>query len=78
MPGRVKDFDTIALKGNFRLITGGTDGVVHISDPSKHSKKDIHEVKKVQINGREGRQISCLVRTYETERRITCKDIEVI
>jgi len=78
MPGRVKDFDTIALKGNFHLITGGTDGVVRIWDPSKDSEKDTHEVKKVRIHGGEGRQIGCLVGTYETESRITCKDIELI
>jgi len=72
MPGRVKDFDTIALKGNFHLITGGTDGVVRIWDLGKDSEKDTHEMKKVRIDGGEGRQIGCLVGIYETERRITC------
>ena len=56
MPGRVKDFDTIALKGNFHLITGGADGVVRIWDPSKDSEKNIHEVK-VRMAGREGRLV---------------------
>ena len=72
MPGRVKDFDTIAAKGNFHLITGGTDGVVRIWDLGKDSEKDTREMKKVRIDGGEGRQIGCLVGIYETERRITC------
>ncbi|CAZ83961.1 unnamed protein product [Tuber melanosporum] len=72
MPGRVKDFITIAVRNNFYLITGGTDGVVRIWDLGKDSEKDIQEMKKVRIDGGEGRQIGCLVGIYETERRITC------
>ncbi|KAG0124850.1 WD40-repeat-containing domain protein [Tuber indicum] len=72
MPGRVKDFITIAVRNNFYLITGGTDGVVRIWDLGKDSEKDIQEMKKVRIDGGEGKQIGCLVGIYETERRITC------
>ncbi|CUS09933.1 unnamed protein product [Tuber aestivum] len=72
MPGRVKDFNVITVKGNFHLVTGGTDGVVRIWDLGGGSEKDIHEMKKVRVDGGEGRQIGCLVGIYETERRITC------
>lgn len=78
MPGRIKDFDSLTANGYIILVTAGTDGVVRVWDLGTDSEKQGREMKKVRIDGGEGRQIGRLVGIYETERRISCLGVMVM